>query len=420
MAGATLTGYGGAGDSPAFEPMLRRSLSAFLVGEAIRPNEQVFLAALGGLLTLIGVLRLVIVGPRGKRIALLLVLYLGLPVVGTWLSAQSRPIFNERYLVAAVPAYYLLLAAGIAPPALLDKTSASSPERRVVAPMPTILRTGLTFAGLTAFIFGAGVMLSRYYEGPAQGKTAGWRELAVALTRLSAGNPAERTRLIQNYPDPALWYYYRGPVPHLVLPPAPHDTQRTETEVARMLDAGIERVVLVVDERPTWDNDRLASSIVAQQYPLVAEQSFRHWPVQVYDRPSATWIPVGASFGDIDLAAASMSQTAVPPGGVPPCIYAGRGPAGKLSGNEKVTLQLLNPEGKLIAQADRPISSVDLAGAPASYGIVLPQDAAPGPHRLILAVYNPTRPGAPRLLIGSGTDHLELATVDVGKPTPTR
>jgi len=47
VAGATLTGYGGAGDSPAFESMLRRSLSAFLMGEAIRPNEQVFLAALG-------------------------------------------------------------------------------------------------------------------------------------------------------------------------------------------------------------------------------------------------------------------------------------------------------------------------------------------------------------------------------------
>ena len=149
--------------------------------------------------------------------------------------------------------------------------------------------------GLTVFLFGAGVMLSRYYEGPTQGRTAGWRELAVALAQLSAGGPAERTRLIQNYPDPALWYYYRGPVPHLVLPPAPHDTQRTEAEVARMLDAGIGRVVLVVDERPTWDNDRLASYIVGQQYPLVAEQSVGHWPVQIYDRPSATWASVGAS-----------------------------------------------------------------------------------------------------------------------------
>ena len=420
VARTTLTGYGGTGESPVLEPMLRRSLSAFLVGEAIRPNEQLFLAVLGGLLMLLGVARLVIEGPRGRRIALLLVLCLGLPVLGTWFSAQSRPIFNERYLVAAVPAYYLLLAAGVVPLALLDKTSASSLERRVVAPMPAILRTGLTFAGLTAFIFGAGVMLSRYYEGPAQGKTAGWRELAVALTRLSAGNPAERTRLIQNYPDPALWYYYRGPVPHLVLPPAPHDTQRTETEVARMLDAGIERVVLVVDERPTWDNDRLASSIVAQQYPLVAEQTVQHWPVQVYDRPSEIWTPIGVSFGDIGLAAASLSQIAVPPGGVLAVHLRWQRADGRPSGNEKATLQLLNPEGKLIAQADRPIGSAELSGAPASYGIVVPQDTAPGPHRLILAVYDPTKPGAPRLLTGNGADHLELATVDVGKPALPR
>jgi 4-amino-4-deoxy-L-arabinose transferase-like glycosyltransferase len=419
VAGATLTGYGGAGESPAFEPMLRRSLSAFLVGEAARPNEQALLAALGGLLMLIGVARLVIEVPRGRRIAFLLVLCLGLPVMGTWLSAQSRPIFNERYLAAAVPAYYLLLAAG-APWALLDKTSTPNPGRRAAAPMPMILRTGLMIGGLTAFLLGAGVMLSRYYEGPAQGKTAGWRELAVALARLSAGSPPERTRLIQNYPDPALWYYYRGPVPHLVLPPVPHDAQRTETEVARMFDAGVERVLLVVDERPTWDDDRLASSIVAQQYPLVAEQSVGHWPVQVYDRPSTTWTSIGASFGEIGLAAANITQTAVPPGGVLVVHLRWRGTAGRPSGSEKATLQLLNPEDTLIAQVDRPIGSAELAGASANFGIAVPQDASPGPHRLIVAVYDPTKPGAPRLLTESGADHLELATVDVVKPAPAR
>jgi len=62
----------------------------------------------------------------------------------------------------------------------------------------------------------------------------------------------------------------------------------------------------------------------------------------------------------------------------------------------------------------------ELAGASASYGISVPQDAPPGPHRLIAAVYDPTRPGAPRLLTGSGADHLELATVDVVKPAPAR
>jgi len=93
---------------------------------------------------------------------------------------------------------------------------------------------------------------------------------------------------------------------------------------------------------------------------------------------------------------------------------------GRPSGNEKATLQLLNPEGKLIASADRLIGSAELAGAPASYGIVVPQDAALGSHRLIVAVYDPTKPGAPRLPTGSGADHLQLATVDVVKPAPAR
>jgi hypothetical protein len=420
MARTTLAGYAGAGDSPAFELMLRRSLSTFLAGEAAHPHEQVLLAMLGGLLALTGVVRLAMEGPRGRQITLLLALCLGLPVVGTWFSAQSRPIFNERYLVAAVPAYYLLLASGIGPSALLDKSAAPSPGRSAVVPVPKVLTTGVMLGGLAAFLFGAGVMLSRYYEGPTQGRTAGWRELAVALAQLSAGIPAERARLIQNYPDPALWYYYRGLVPHLVLPPAPHDAQRTEVEVARMLDSEIARAVLVVDERPTWDNDRLASSVLAQEYPLIAEPSVRQWAVQVYDRPMATWTPIGASFGDIRLAAASMSQAAVPPGGVLAVHLRWQGGTGRPSGSEKATLQLLNREGKLIAQVDRPISAAELSGAPASYGIFVLQDASPGPYRLIVAVYDPSKPGAPRLLTESGADHLELATVDVVKPAPAR
>jgi hypothetical protein len=95
-----------------------------------------------------------------------------------------------------------------------------------------------------------------------------------------------------------------------------------------------------------------------------------------------------------------------------------QGATERLTGGEKATLQLLNPEGTLIAQADRAIDSAELAGATASYGIVVPQDAAPGPHRLIVAVYDPTKPGAPRLPTESGADHLELATVDVVKPAP--
>jgi 4-amino-4-deoxy-L-arabinose transferase-like glycosyltransferase len=420
VARTTLTGYGGAGDSPAFEPMLRRLLSAFLVGEAAYPHEQIILAALGGLLAVIGVVRLVAGDPRGRRIALLLVLCLGLPVMGIWLSAQSRPIFNERYLVAAAPAYYLLLAAGIVPAALLDESVVPVPGRRAVTRISRVVRTGLMIGGLAACLFGAGMMLSRYYEGPAQGRTAGWRELAASLAQLSAGIPAERARLVQNYPDPALWYYYRGPVPHLVLPPGPDDAQRTQAEVARMLESGVERVVLVVDERPGWDSGGLASSGLAQQYPLIAEQSIRHWPAQVYDRPGATWAPIGASFGDIGLVAASLPQTAVPPGGVLAVHLRWQGAAGRASGSEKATLQLLNSDGKLIAQVDRPIGPTELAGAPASYGIVLPQVASPGPYRLIAAVYDPSKPGAPRLLTESGADHWELATVDAAKPVPPR
>ena len=120
VARGTLTGYGGAGDSPAFGPMLRRALSAFLAGDVLHAGEQTPLAILIGLLGLVGALRLMAAGARGRRALLCLLLYGGLPVIGTWLSAQSRPIFNERYLVAAAPAYYLLLAASLALPVMTE------------------------------------------------------------------------------------------------------------------------------------------------------------------------------------------------------------------------------------------------------------------------------------------------------------
>ena len=67
------------------------------------------------------------------------------------------------------------------------------------------------------------VSLGNYYVHPAYSKTRGWRELAATMTRLSGGIPTAEVRLIQNFPDPSLWYYYRGPVAHLVLPPAASD-----------------------------------------------------------------------------------------------------------------------------------------------------------------------------------------------------
>ncbi len=104
-ASATLTGYGGNGDSPGFVDMVTRALGVFAVGEAVTAQQREVLAFVALLLLALGTWRLAASGSRARRASILLWLYLALPVLATWLSALQRPIFNERYLAAAAPPF---------------------------------------------------------------------------------------------------------------------------------------------------------------------------------------------------------------------------------------------------------------------------------------------------------------------------
>jgi hypothetical protein len=65
---------------------------------------------------------------------------------------------------------------------------------------------------------------------PEYSRTAGWRQAAAHLDAYAGANDV----LIQNYPDPALTYYHRGPLPHRLLP-AGDDVSPEET--ARVLES---------------------------------------------------------------------------------------------------------------------------------------------------------------------------------------
>ena len=46
--------------------------------------------------------------------------------------------------------------------------------------------------------------------------------------------------MAQNFPDPTLWYYYRGPVEHLVLPPQPNDAASARSAARTLASQGIQ------------------------------------------------------------------------------------------------------------------------------------------------------------------------------------
>ena len=397
-----LTTYGGNMDSPTFGAALQRTLSVFVAGESGLTQVRVLAAGICGVVMLIGLTRLLVGDARTRQAAALLVLYLAVPVMATWLSSRNRPIFNERYLVAAVPACYLLLAAAISP---IHSVRRAALWQGLKA---------LGIAGLTVLLFGASISLYRYYTDPAYSKTLGWRELARAVDRFSAGLPVDQVRVAENFPDPTLWYYYRGSVDHLVLPPAGRDQAGTQREVRGLVDQGVRRVILPLKSMPWWDNADIAATVLAQEYTLIDEKPVGAWQVQVYTRPSQELMPVGTAFkeGPI-LAAAAVEPTELPAGGLLAVHTRWAGSRDGLTGSEKITVQVLDAQNKLVAQRDEGFVPAAVGGPPVTYGILLPQEASPGTYRVIAVLYRPEQVGPGRLLTSDGSDFVSLATIHI-------
>ena len=221
--------YRGNGDSPALTAMLLRSLRAFSLGETVHQDRTVPYLLAFGLLAAVGVWQ----AARTKgRAALLLGLWLTVPLAGVWLASLRRPVFNERYVIAATPPLTMFLGVGAA---WLGKQR----------------RWGQVALGLLAAVCLVGSILSlrNYYTVPEYSKTAGWRQLMAYLE--SHAGPGEA--LIQNYPDPALAYYDSGRLARFVLPEqANARPDRTAQDLER-LAAEYDRLWFLPYPSEAWD-----------------------------------------------------------------------------------------------------------------------------------------------------------------------
>jgi hypothetical protein len=353
-----------------------------------------------GLLLLIATIRLVSAGAPGRRAGGLLALYFAVPVLATWASALSRPIFNERYLVAAAPPFFLLLTAAVF--GYGEEIPETKDSRR------------LAWAGgllLALLVLGAAASLGRYYFDPEYSKTRGWRELARVMQAEAAGALPEKTRLIQNYPDPVLWYY-TGPTAHLVLPPDEMDESGARREVQALLDAGVERVVLAEQPTETFDDRGIAAAALAGPFSQVASKPVAGWDVQTYVRAPATIASIGVGFENgITLARGALQSEALTPGGLLVIYLDWDGDPAGLTGNEKLTLQVLDEAGTLVAQTDVPFGAADFNGPARPYTVRIPWRLPAGNYRIIAGLYDPARDGAPRVMTTAGADHVELGVM---------
>jgi hypothetical protein len=397
----TLSGYGGNGDSPGLPHALARALRVLAVGESNPAGWTWGWAGLAAALLAVGSVALWRGGARGRRALWLLACYLFVPLLLTWWGARNRPIFNERYLVAAAPAFCLWAAAGLrAPPA---RRAEGRALRWAAALLLGVLLAGMIFS------------LINYYANASYSKTRGWRALAATVLRLGAGLPAEQVRYAQNYPDPTLWYY-TGDVPHLVLPPAAGDWAGAQREAQALADGGVRRVVLAEQPSPTWDLDGIAHATLEEQFDRVAQPGVGGFSVAVYARPGEDGAARDDRFADwLRLTSAAIQPDAPLPGGLLAVHLDWLVDPPRPNVVEKVTVQLLGPGGALVAQSDQPLTTSVPPGrsVPHAYGILLPDALPPGEYRLIAAVYDPAQAGAPRLPVAGGGDSVELGQWEV-------
>ena len=410
----TIVGYRGNGETVTFVAMWLRSLSVFAVGETTPDLQRPFFALLAVVLLLTGIARLASGNAGEKRALWLLLLFLATPLLATWISALNRPIFDERYLIAAAPPFYILLAVGVIAPlrAWSRHKAVGEPEGGRGQVLCWGRRITAVVGAAIAIILIAGALFSihRYYHDPAYSKTRGWRELASAMERLSTGLAIEQVRLAENYPDPTLWYYYQGPVEHVTLPFTAHDAEGARRTVTTLAEQDVRRVILPIQQASGWDADGIAPAALAEEFALVHEAAVASWPVQVYDRPvSKNMASVNAKFANgLTLQSVSIQPQALRPGGVLAVHLRWKGPGDALPDTGKIFLHLLDDSPAIVTQTDQPISNADLAAGVVSYGIALPLSLPAGQYRLIMGLYDPGQPGAPRILTIGGADYVTL------------
>jgi hypothetical protein len=389
----------GQGESPlGLVAASSKVLAVFAFGETLPLRDSTLLVLLAGALLILGGIRLALAGPPGREALVMALSCLAVALGATRFGAVNHPAFDVRYLIAAMPAFYLLLAA-----AALGSDGEARP--RVLGARWDWLG-GTLLAALSIFAL---VSIGHYYGDVAYSKTRGWRELSTALARLSGGMENERVRLVQNVPDPTPWYYYRGPVAHLVMPPAPSDAAGADDEVAALAASGVQRVILTVQQADWWDGKGIAQAALSKSYAPVATFPVGPALIDVYARPSTSMSPVNVSFENgVILASAEPDSRQLVPGGLLVVHLQWLGRREALTGTEKVTLQILDSAGALVAQTDQAFEASKIGTSPTSYGILVPNELSPGTCRLIVAVYDPDLPGSPRWRTTTGAGYADL------------
>ena len=340
-------------------------------------------------------------------VAMLLPLFIIIPLMLMSGLAWLKPKFAPRYLLPSLPAFVVLASLGVAQ--LIDGLRSR---------FCRLASIGLVI-GLTLPLADAASLLSMYTD-PALARPD---ERAVAAYVASHAEPTDAIILLGGHQAPAFEHYYHGPAAIVPLPPGwlpaaqtPIDAQAVAQLAA--LAASHPRIWLVLWQNAISDpTDVILNALIAQAKRLDVGQNFHGMSLLLFDVRDATFSTQPQHIVDFaftqPLRLVGYNVNTVHPTAGERLIFGLYLQADSaIPGDYQVSVQLIGPDGSLVAQDDH------IAGAdsyptslwrPGSlilnrFEIALPTDIAPGEYRIVVSLYS----AAGRLTLSDGSDHIDL------------
>ncbi|MCL5996837.1 MAG: glycosyltransferase family 39 protein [Chloroflexi bacterium] len=399
-----LLSYQGFGTMPSLPDALIFALSVFGAGP-YEHTQPVLFAAIGGMLAVVALVKLWLHGPRQRDAALLLSLYVLIPVLAIWLLSQSRPVFKDRYLIAAVAPFHILLAIAAVPLTTELKTNTASAKGRIL----TFARIGMGM--LLAYLLVAGIIpgLRNYIADQISNSPKSYPALRKAFDQYSGGFAQEQLRWVVNYPDYGFTCYLGTPK-YTVLPSRAGDQQNADAIAREFRDAGVRRVLLNIVEDVYWDGRGIASSALAKEFTQIKEVFAGRWPVKIFSRINEDELRmVGATFANnLMLDAAAVYPDVL--GRLLEVHLKWLVSEQSLTDGEKLFIHVMRTDAPdhLVTQLDVPFTADDTTGQVRTFGVPLPESLPQGTYQVFVGLYNSEQPGMPRIPTTTGADKVEI------------
>ncbi|MCL5995013.1 MAG: glycosyltransferase family 39 protein [Chloroflexi bacterium] len=407
--------------------MLQIVAGTFVVGMRAPEVSAVF-AIIAAIVLAFGTIRLTLAGQPQRWGVLLLVLLLVVPFTMAYLDSRDRATFAERQVIGMAVGFNLLAAAGMAP---AGDTIRRFLERQNGAHLATatatqnVLRYGTqsVLPILLTLVMATGVTLGiRGYYLNQRNSGSAWRPLMTLVQRYSANVSPQQMRFAQNFPDPGIGFYYRGPSEQMTLPYRYGDLDGAMQVVRELVDNDVQRVILRMDVWNAWNGGKdmdIAQTALSTAFTKVHEMFTGRWTLAIYSRidpGQLTPYEIGFSNGLVLDGATTRSLTEMSahvPGKILEVHLGWNSTAARLVGTEKLFIHVLDQNGQVPAQLDVPLLPQDIQVAVKTYGVPITDTLPAGTYRVKIGIYDPGQPGAPRLQTSDNSDGVDIESLVV-------